>query len=88
MNLGLLSPSFNPAELESADVFKVSECAYDMFCLERPEGFKALLEKHQLTGLKFDLVWSSRGGVVIHADPPTLPGMRWKTGDGKDYRGK
>ena len=56
--------AFKAERFGEESLFKIPEdCDIDIYCLERTgnadEGeFKALVERHQLTGIEFELVWT------------------------------
>ncbi len=60
----LITPTFIPERLGEGSLFKIPDDGFTRcYCLERTgdplDGeFKAIIEKHGLTGLGFDLVWS------------------------------
>lgn len=59
-------------------LFKIPEFAAKTYCLERtgkPKGneFKALVEKHGLTGLQFRLVWADEKAPLARPAPKPLP---------------
>ena len=77
-------PAFRPNRLSKVSVFLEQTRRGNPFCVERTgdhrDGeFKALVEKHGLTGLSFDLVWSE-------AEGPTLPTQIWGPNDPFEYR--
>lgn len=88
----LKGPVFVPRKIGKETIFKLSEgTGIDIYCAERtgkPEAseFKALVEHHGLTGLRFDFAWSEkRGPTTEHWPPMKDSAFVWKTGDGRRY---
>ncbi len=85
----LAAPAFNPDSFGKETVFKIPESSGAMYCLERnrdSKEFKALIEDHGLTGLKFELAWSKQCGPLPLESPPAIKELVWITGDGKKYK--
>lgn len=56
--------SFRPSRLKRAPVmFRIPE--YPQGVLFAQEALRSAVERHELTGFKFDLVWSATGGGVL-----------------------
>jgi hypothetical protein len=89
----LKAPAFDPSQLRKRTIFKIPKKPA-IYCVERTtkasdKEFKASVEHHKLTGLRFRLAWSESTGPVPMELPP-LKNSRfvWKTGEGKDYPAK
>ena len=88
-----VAPAFQTKPIAKLSVFKLSEeSGRTIYSVERTGNpsngeFKALVEHHRLTGIKFDLAWSEKSGPVPWRCPPAKDGdFVWKYGDGKKFR--
>lgn len=89
----LAEPAFDIRKVENKTIFKIPENS-EIYCAEDSTGssrkaFKALVEHHKLSGLRFELAWDGKiGPVPKHSPPAKASGFVWMTGDGKKYKGK
>lgn len=89
----LQGPVFVPRKIGRETIFKLSVgTSIQIYCAERTSDsggkeFKALVEHHGLTGLRFDFAWSEKRGPSTEYWPPMKgSAFIWKTGDGRRYK--
>jgi hypothetical protein len=85
----LVAPAFDPDKIQNHFVFRIREYAKEIYCLEdetNPSlGFKGVVERNNLTGLRFDLAWTEASGAIPLTFPPMDAGAKWITGDGNEF---